>query len=320
MNEIVSILIFSHPSLGYDKKQISYPIDLSARYPMNGSGLCNQMMRVVNTFHYCEPVKNRIYFDLFSNDIFSGTMRPLSSIIDLERMRENGHNVFDITEMVPFDVSGGQKIPKKYYIYDDSYVFRLYHENSYKFGEICRSLVFSDKFESVAKAVIEKSGLSGKKVNLAHLRIDKDYEIHVTGSANEKFDIKDAHFANRVNAYGGIVESYRKAIRENCDREKPLVLLLEDIHHPLVKDLAEEYEIFAFGKEMVSELYNEKFGQHIEGREYFALVDLLIGKNLDTETFIGLEQSNPGPDGQKHSSSFSIFLKYITNCKKTIMV
>ena len=321
MNDIVSILIFSHPSLGYDKKQISYPVDLNAKYPMNGSGLCNQFMRVINTMHYCEPSNNRVYFDLFSNDIFSGTMARLSSVIDLESIRlKHGYNVSDITEMQPYESINGQRTAKKYYIYDDGYVFRLYNEDRKKFEEICKSLIFSEKFEAVSKAAIEMAGLIDKEINLVHLRIDSDYKTHVTGCASENFDPSTEPFSKRVAAYESLVDSYRSAIAQNCVVEKPLVLLLEDIDHPLVVELKSKYEVFTFDKKTVSEIFLEKFGEELVGREYFALVDMLIGKNLKVDNFIGLEQSFPGPDGQKHSSSFSILLKYITDNKKITMV
>ena len=39
---ILSTLIFSDPSLGYNKADFEFPIDINKKYPSNGSGLCNQ--------------------------------------------------------------------------------------------------------------------------------------------------------------------------------------------------------------------------------------------------------------------------------------
>lgn len=319
MNDIISILIYS--PIGYNKQNISYPIDLNATYPMNGSGLCNQLMRVINTINYCEVDKNRVYFDVFTNDIFSGTTVPLSSVIDLDSIRiKHGYNIFDIIEMLPYEIINGQTVAKKYYMHDDGYIFRLYHQNPEKFEEICKHLIFSEKFETVSKATIEMAGLVDKEVNLVHLRIDSDYKVYVTGSSQENFDPNIEPFSKKVVAYENLLDSYRSAITQNCVVEKPLVLLLEDIDHPLVVDLKSKYEVFTFDKKTVSEIFLEKFGEELVGREYFALVDMLIGKNLKVDNFIGLEQSFPGPDGQKHASSFSVLLKYITDNKKITMV
>jgi hypothetical protein len=308
MNNIASILIFSDPSLGYDKKDLQFPIDLDKRFPMNGSGLCNQLMRVINTIAYCDPSTNNIYFDLFASDIFSGVMVKLSSVIDIYSM---SNRLKDITELNSIE---------NLYMHDDPYVFRLYHSNQSLFEQISKSLIFNNKYESIANSIINQLGLNDKKVNLAHLRIDNDYRIHVTGSENNNFNPEDQHYSNRIKAYDKIVDDYRESILNNCDKNIPLVLLLEDVDHPLVLELKKEYDIFFFTKEMVNDIHKKETGDELVGRELYALIDLLIGKNLNVDNFIGLEQTLQGPDGVQHSSSFSILLKYITNNKKIIMV
>jgi hypothetical protein len=47
----------------------------------------------------------------------------------------------------------------------------------------------------------------------------------------------------------------------------------------------------------------------IEGREIFALVDLLTAKELTIDKFIGLE-----------GSTFSLILNYLIECKKSIIL
>lgn len=308
---IITILLFSDPSLGYNKQKLSFPIDLTKKYPKNGSGLCNQIFRIITSIDTCRANENIVYFDVFTTDINTGDVCPLSCVMDLEQMRiKHGLKVYDIMDFKP----------QPYYINDDGYVFKTYHQNPNKFSEISKKLIFDQKFEKTSKSVIEECNLKGRKVNLVHLRIDSDYKQHIIGNKDYKHNPSDEYWDNRIKAYDELVDRYRQAIFLNCDKNTPLVLLMEQVDHPLVIELKNHFNVYCFDKEMVKRIFKKENNSEIVGRELFALVDLLIGKNLDSNIFIGLETQKPLCDGGVHNSTFSILLKNIANYKKLIQI
>jgi len=283
---IVSVQIYSASHTPWDRSKIDFPIDLNTMWPGNGCGLCNQFFKLINTMCYVDNSQNDIYIDLFSKDIEVGDTTPISNILDLDLMRnKHGLKIYDIVDL---DYNLG------YSIVTDPYVFRSYHNNRDLFTKNVKSLEFNEVLVNLAKKVIVNKGLNDRKVNLVHLRIDKDMENNI------------------VRNYGGeskyieLLDSYRDYIYSKCDNSLPLVLLLEDIDHSFVKSLMEDYEVVFFEKKDILEVDSE-----ISGREIFALVDLIIGLNLDVNTFIGYEPS-----------SFSVILdtmnkydnSYLFNC------
>jgi hypothetical protein len=89
---------------------------------------------------------------------------------------------------------------------------------------------------------------------------------------------------------------------------------MEDIHHPFVSELKEKYDVVYFDKDLVMETYNSLYNDDVlDGREVYALVDFLIGKNLKVDTFIGAE-------GEKFTSSFSVLLKNIKDYNNIVVV
>lgn len=304
---ILSTLIFSDPSLGYNKADFEFPIDINKKYPLNGSGLCNQVFRFINSINFLEPTTNSIYFDLACKDINTGDMTKLSNIIDIESMSNKySMNLFDITDF---------NFTHQFKIYNDHGVFRSYQNDENAFKDIAKKIIWNEKFENISKEIISRKNLNNTKVNLVHLRIDSDYKKHIMGNRTPSDDQSSEYWVNREKAYYQLIDRYRSTIKENCDKSIPLVLLMDETTHSFVKELSDDYDLVFFDKSEVLEV-----DESIEGRDIFALVDLLIGKNLDIEIFIGMENNIPLIDGTKHSSSFSIMLKYITDSKKIIMV
>jgi hypothetical protein len=303
---IIPTLIFSHPSLGYNKADIKLPVNLDIRYPMNGSGLCNQLFRVINMISLLRDDFN-VYFDLFCKDIMTGEMIELSSILELEEMRDKfGYKIYDITQLND----------SKFEVYENGYVFMLYDRDKKAFEKIVRDLIWSKKYESLSKRVILDKNLENKEVNLVHLRIDKDFKTHIMGNRGDvNTDYSSEFWKNRELAYHEIIDRYRKEIYNNCDKSITLVILMDDVDHDFVQELKKDYKVIFFERQEVL-----KHESDVSGREVFALVDLLIGKNLNVNNFIGFENQLPLIDGNKHSSSFSIILKYLTNAKKIIMI
>jgi len=307
----ISILIFSDTSLGYDKNKFTFPVDINQKYPNNGSGLCNQLFRFINALNFLDPTNNNIFFDFFSKDYLSGDMCKISEIIDIDEMNQKFNwNLKDVT-----DFRNDDFINQNFRLHNDHYVFRSYHSGHQSFEFFSRSIIWKKKYSDIADKVILSKIKEESTVNLVHLRIDQDAKKHILGHREPDGDYSSEYWKNREKAYEDLLYSYENAIYKNCDISKPLVLLLEDISHPLVKKLQNDFEVIFFEKELV-----DKIAMGISGREFYALIDLLIGTKLKIDTYIGLENSTPLADGNKHASSFSILLKHIADYKKCIMV
>jgi hypothetical protein len=305
----ISILIYSDPYLGYDRYKFTYPPNSNYKCPNNGSGLCNQLFRFINAISYLDPKNNQIYFDFFSKDYLSGELCSLSEIIDLKKMNETlDFKLYDVSEFKIDDF-----INNNYQIHNDHFAFRTYNHKFDTFISSCKSIIWKDKYLNVSNKIIDLNAL--KRVNLVHLRIDQDFKKHIVGNRSTESQDTEEYWQNRNEAYDELVKSYEKTIYENCDSDIPLVILMEETSHQLVKKLENDFEVIFFDKELIKSIEPS-----IDGREFFALIDLLIGLNLNIETYIGLENKNPLRDGNKHISSFSILLKYLANYKKCIMV
>jgi hypothetical protein len=305
-------MIFSHPSLGYDKSKFEFPIDLNKKYPANGSGLCNQLFKIINAMAFLSPKSNNIYFDLMTKDINTGDMCKVSDLINLKEInRIYGTKLMDITDFPIDSFSKGD-----YQICDDQFVFRTYLQSPQAFESTAKAIIWSEKHLSIANQAISEKNLSDKEVNLVHMRIDQDMKKHIIGNREDNtIDYSTEHWVNREKAYHELVDRYRDAIKANCQADIPLVILMDEVTHPLVKDLEKEYDVVFFEKDLIN-----KIDPEISGREIYALIDLLIGLNLDAKTFIGLENKTPLADGNKQTSSFSVLIKHLTRAERTIMV
>lgn len=278
---IVSVQIYSDHNTPWDRSKIEFPINIKdTNWPGNGCGLCNQIFKLINTISFNND--HDIYVDLFSKDYLNGKTICASEIFNLEEMRKLGHKLYDIVDM---------DYNQNYVIRTYPYVYMLYHMNKDYFINIVKSLRFAEKYENISKYVVFNKGLSNKLVNLVHLRIDVDMKNHIVSTAG-------------LNSYLELIDRYRKEIYSNFDKSIPLVLLLEETNHDFVKELEKDYEVYMFEKSDVL-LVDDS----IEGREIFALIDLLTSKNLFVNNFLWFEES-----------TFSIILNYLIEYKKSIML
>ena len=278
---VVSVQIYSDQNTSWDRSKIDFPINIeNTNWPGNGCGLCNQVFKLINTIAFNQG--SDIYVDLFSKDYLKGNTICSSEIFNLEEMRKLGHKLYDIVDM---DYS------QNYVIKTYPGVYMLYNMNKDYFINIVKSLRFTSKYENIAKNILVNKGLSNKLVNLVHLRIDIDFKNHVVSTSS-------------LENYLNLIERYREQIYLNCDNSIPLVLLLEETDHSFVKELQKDYDVYMFEKSEVLSVDDK-----IEGREIFALIDLLTAKELTIDKFIGLE-----------GSTFSLILNYLIECKKSIIL
>jgi len=280
---VISILISG--------RDIKLPYSINDKSPNNSTGLCNQLFHFINSVSMYS-LEDDVYFDFFSKDYRSGDLLKLSDILDIQKMK-NLYN-WRINDLIKFE--GGDC-----FIFKIGGVFMTYNSDVNKFIDITKKIIFNDKYELVSKKVIDNMFLNDEEVNLVHLRIDHDAEDHISRHLSK------SDFDNYVN-------SYKTEILKNCSTDKKLVLLLEDINHPLVKELSTIYNVIYFSKDLILETYNSMYDDNVlEGREMYALIDLLIGKNLKVDTYICAE-------GRVFTSSFSVLLKHLNQYKKTITV
>jgi hypothetical protein len=281
---VISVQIYTDQNTPWDRTKIEFPIDPNTKWPGNGCGLCNQLFKVINSLCYIDSNQHNIYFDLFSKDYNSGETMTISSIIDLEEMR-NKYN-YKIYDIIDFDYKINQ-----YHIHNDFYVFRSYQQNLELFTEHLNKIIFKKQLEDLSLEIINKKVLNSEIVNLAHIRIDIDFKNHMFATSGEQ-------------SYLDLIEDYRREINNNCDKSIPLVILIEETNHDFINELRKDYDVITFEKSDITNINPD-----INGREVFALIDLLIGKNLKVNTFVGTNKS-----------SFSIVLNQLKRYKKSIMI
>jgi len=280
---VISILIS-----GRDFKQ---PYSLNDKSPNNSTGLCNQLFHFINSVSMYS-LENDVYFDFFSKDYRSGDLLKLSDILDIQKMKSLYN--WRINDLIEFE-------GVNYTIFRIGGVFMTYNSDVNKFIDITKKIIFNDKYELLSKKVIDSMSLNEEEVNLVHLRIDHDAEDHISRHVSK-------------SAFESYINSYKREILKNCSTDKKLVLLLEDINHPLVKELSSIYNVVYFSKDLILETYNSMYDDKVlDGREMYALIDLLIGKNLKVDTYICAE-------GGVFTSSFSILLKHLNQYKKIITI
>lgn len=279
MSTTICVLVYN--------KGFEYPINLDLKTG-NACGLCNQLTQIVNLL--CRGQRN-FYVDLFSTDFGEGTMVPVTTILDLERMNElHGLNLKDVIHLTAEEYHSGCSVihwgPP----------FTEYWGNTGLFIDSARKLEMSRLFREMGSDLVSKKGLTGKEVNLIHLRIDWDFKNHC------RYDI-DPY-------YDSIVSKYEEEINRHCDPSIPLCLLLDSYEHELVGRLKEKYDVVFITKEE----RNTYLPGKIQGkRDIYAFCDFAFAKNLKVNNLFILENS-------RETSSFSVMLKSCLDYNRVIAI
>ena len=125
----------------------TFPVDLNKKVKNNCTGLCNQLFKFINGIFVADVYNDEIYFDLFSTDNLKGDLIPLSNVIDLDKMRALYNlKTYDIIDLKSTD---------NCFLIDDGFVFRAYFSSIDSFNDIANKIVFSDRFESFSKFLID---------------------------------------------------------------------------------------------------------------------------------------------------------------------
>lgn len=279
MSVTVCVLVYNK---GFD-----YPIDLDLKTG-NACGLCNQLTQIVNRLS--EGHKS-FYIDLFSTDFGEGTMVPISTILDLEKMNAvHGLDLRDVIHLTPEEASAGFTVIRW------GGPFSVYWSNSDLFRSCAKKLEMSHLFNEMGLDLVKKKGLADREVNLAHLRIDWDFRNHCRADTDPYYD--------------SIVSKYEEEINRHCDPSIPLCLLLDSYEHELVGRLKEKYDVVFITKEERNTYLPEK----IQGkRDIYAFCDFAFAKNLKVNNLFILENS-------RETSSFSIMLKSCLDYNRVIAI
>ena len=269
-------------------KGFEYPINLEKKLINNSCGLSNQILQVVNRLF---EGHRSFFIDIFSTDFREGTMIPISTILDLERMNElHDLDLRDVIHLSPEEYQAGcLVIPWRP-------PFTPYWEKTEVFRNFARKLEMSRLFREMGSDLVSKKGLTGKEVNLIHLRIDWDFRDHCRADTDPYYD--------------SIVSKYEEEINRHCDPSIPLCLLLDSYEHELVGRLKEKYDVVFITKEE----RNTYLPGKIRGkRDIYAFCDFAFAKNLKVNNLFILENS-------RETSSFSVMLKSCLDYNRVIAI
>ena len=269
-------------------KSFEYPIDLEKKFVSNSCGLSNQLVQIVNRMF---EGGQSFFIDLFSTDFREGTMVPISTLLDLERMNSlHGLNLRDVMDMSQNDFDAGL------IVIPWNGPFRCYGGDEVRFREHARKLEMSETFRNLGVSLAQAKGVSDRMVNLVHLRIDWDFRDHCRADTDPYYD--------------SIVSKYEEEILRHCDPSIPLCLLLDSYEHELVGRLKEKYDVVFITKEERNTYLPEK----IQGkRDIYAFCDFAFAKNLKVNNLFILENS-------RETSSFSVMLKSCLDYNRVIAI
>ena len=268
-------------------KGFEYPINLDLKTG-NACGLCNQLTQIVNRL--CEGHRS-FYVDLFSTDFGEGTMVPITTILDLDKMNSlHGLDLRDVVQLSPEEAASGFTVIRW------GGPFSAYWGNEVNFRNHAKKLEMSETFRNLGASLAQSKGVSDRMVNLVHLRIDWDFRDHCRADTDPYYD--------------SIVSKYEEEILRHCDPSIPLCLLLDSYEHELVGRLSETYEVIYVTKEERNTYLPEK----IQGkRDIYAFCDFAFAKNLKVNNLFILENS-------RETSSFSVMLKSCLDYNRVIAI
>jgi hypothetical protein len=269
-------------------KRFEYPIDLDKKYVNNSCGLCNQLVQIPNLLF--EGYRD-FYIDLFSTDFREGTMVPISTLLDLEKMNLlHSLNLKDVIDIRQEDTG------QNFRVIPWRGPFSAYSGNQEEFKKCVRKLEMSSLFQTMGKGLATHKGVSDREVNLIHLRIDWDFRDHCRADTDPYYD--------------SVVKKYEEEIYRHCDPSIPLCLLLDSYDHELVGKLREDYEVILVTKEERNGYLPEK----LQGkRDIYAFCDFAFAANLRVNNLFILE--NP-----RETSSFSVMLKSYLDYNKVVAI
>jgi hypothetical protein len=269
-------------------KSFEYPVNLEKKLINNSCGLSNQLIQIVNRLSEGHV---HLLIDLFSTDFREGTMVPISTILDLERMNEkHGLGLRDVLDLNPGAMTS------EFTVIPWGPPFSAYWGNTERFNQSARKLELSKLFRDMGSHLAREKGVSDREVNLVHLRIDWDFRDHCRADTDPYYD--------------SIVKKYEEEILRHCDPSIPLCLLLDSYEHELVGRLKEKYDVVFITKEERNTYLPEK----IQGkRDIYAFCDFVFAKNLKVNNLFILENS-------RETSSFSVMLKSCLDYNRVIAI
>ena len=260
----------------------------------NAVGLCNQLMYFINGVLFC--YKNGIPKLLITNFITDNStlvLKPISEIIDFNETNKflKKYNV-SISDLV--NPSNNVHIHNT--SLDENYV------DASKFFDIFNNIKFNDKYYNLSNNLINEIKFKlgdDVKINIIHLRVEKDAIIHWS----------------RINNMNPILfnilleQKYINLINKYINKHVFTVVMTYSMNNNVIKFLKKNgYNFFISKKDVTI------------GRECNALTDLLLARQIDN-FFIGVGGStfthliNNSTPNKKKTIMFDI-----NNIKKPIIV
>ena len=284
-------------SIGAGRRPLIFPPNeaLESKCPWPAVGLCNQLFHLMGVINHCNFEHDVLYCDYFNKDMHNISFLNYSELFDFAEMNANNKwNLKDLTSLETLI---------DYRVWPFENPWKLYIVNKRQFKDIAQKLIFNKTWVDLANCIIADTGIASEEVNLVQLRIDSDVKDHL----KKRFPTNPKIFENYLS-------SYKQSIYKHCSFDKKLVLLLGETDHPFVKELQKDYNVIFFDKEIVLNSYYKLYNKRdFDGREMFALIDLLIAKNLKVNKYILSH-------GKVFISSFGILLKYLNTYKSIVAV
>lgn len=259
-------------------KFIVKPYNINA----NAVGLCNQLIYIINGILFCS--KNKIPNILITDFITDNStliLKPISQIINLnetnEFLKKYNVSIFDLNHS-----SESNKI--------NTTSLNCNWINEIEFFDIFNNMKFKEQYYNLSNNLIKEVKLNlgdDVKINLIHLRVEKDSIIHWSKMNN----------MNPILFYRILEKKYINLINKYINKHAFTIVLTYSANNNVINFLKMNGYNFYISKKDVS-----------LGRECNALKDLLLARNVNN-FFIGVG-----------GSSFSHLINNSTpNKKKTII-
>jgi hypothetical protein len=215
----------------------------------------------------------------------------------------NGNKVVEeYSEYINRDIIIDLQNPTQILSWDN--IDNCYINNKHMFHYLLKNIKFNNRFVKYSENALCMNNnneyttfanidLQNKKLNVIHLRVEKDMTGHMTRLNNMTQEEYDVYLQNK----------YIELIKQYFSKNDIIFLLSYDLNNSVVNFLKEnEYEFY----------YTKK--QIFEGREKHAIIDLLIGEKCNGH-FIGNWNFNI-----HRGSTFSYYLYVRNDAMKNIFI
>jgi len=294
----LNILLNKYGVSLFDRHELSFNID-SIIYGIEDSNI--DITKETLELYYTNNkllIPSGTVLNNIKGDPLSGKIKKLHITYTI-----NGNKVVEeYSEYINQDIIIDLQTPTNILNWDQ--IHNCYINNKNMFHYLLKNIKFNNRFVKYSENALcvnndneftffNNIDLQNKKLNVIHLRVEKDMTGHMLRDNNMTQEEYDEYSQNK----------YIELIKQYFSKNDIIFLLSYDLNNKVVKFLKEnEYEFY----------YTKK--QIFEGREQHAIIDLLIGEKCNGH-FIGNWKL-----GIHRGSKFSYYLYVRNNAYKNIFI